>query len=144
MRLLVATDGSAHALRAAALAARLAREMPKVEITVLNVGHIPAVVYGGAGAEAMADFTAIHDALDRDGQTILDATVREFADVDVPIARLYREGDPSRAIVEAAEETKADLIVIGSRGRGQLGGLILGSVSERVLHRAGIPVLVVR
>jgi nucleotide-binding universal stress UspA family protein len=144
MRLLVATDGSPHALRAAALAARLAREMPKVEVTVLNVGHVPAIVYGGAGPEAMVDFTAIEDALDRDGQTILAATVREFAGIDVPIIRLYRAGDPSTAIVAAAEETNADMIVIGCRGRGQLGGLILGSVSERVLHRAGIPVLVVR
>ena len=144
MHLLVATDGSPHALRAAAFAARLAREMRQVEITVIHVGHIPAVVYGGAGAEAMVDFNVIEEALERAGQAALDSTAREFAGVDLSVTRLYREGDPSTAIVQAADETKADLIVIGCRGLGQLGGLILGSVSERVLHGAHVPVLVVR
>ena len=48
------------------------------------------------------------------------------------------------AILEKARDYKADLIVMGSRGLGQIGGLILGSVSERVLHRAHVPVLIVR
>ena len=42
------------------------------------------------------------------------------------------------------EEHNADLIIMGSRGLGQVGGLILGSVSERVLHGAYGPVLIVR
>jgi len=48
------------------------------------------------------------------------------------------------AILDKAREYKADLIVMGSRGLGQIGGLILGSVSERVLHGARVPVLIVR
>jgi len=144
MRLLVATDGSPHALRAAALAARLARELRQVEITLINVGHVPAIAYGGAGPETMVDFNTLEEGLARAGQMILDTTAQEFAGVDVPITRLYRNGDPSALIVKTAAEMPADMIVIGCRGLGQLGGLILGSVSERVLHGAGVPVLVVR
>ena len=144
MRLLVATDGSPHALRAAALAARLARELRQAEITIVNIGHVPAIAYGGAGPDTMVDFSILEEGLERAGQVILDATVQEFAGVDVPVTRLYRKGDPAAMIVKTAAEAKTDMIVIGCRGLGQLGGLILGSVSERVLHGAGVPVLVVR
>ncbi len=47
-------------------------------------------------------------------------------------------------IIRAACESKADVIIVGARGLGQIGGLLLSSVSERVLHGAHIPVLVVR
>ena len=52
-------------------------------------------------------------------------------------------GPPAQAIVKYAEEQQADLIVIGSHGRGAVSRLLLGSVAERVLHLAGRPVLVV-
>ena len=64
--------------------------------------------------------------------------------VDARVRRIYRQGDPAGEIINAAEEHNADLIIMGSRGLGQVGGLILGSVSERVLHGAYGPVLIVR
>ncbi len=56
---------------------------------------------------------------------------------------LYRRGDQGHEIIAAGRELKADLIIMGSRGRGQLSGLILGSVSEQVLHGSRTPVLIV-
>lgn len=56
---------------------------------------------------------------------------------------LVWEGEPSESILAAAEAEKADLIVVGTRGRGTVGRL-LGSVSDAVVHRARVPVLVVR
>lgn len=145
MRVLVATDGSPHAIRAAELAARLAREMREVEVVLVNVGHIPAVALGGPGPDAMINLGMIEEALESAGKAILDQTQRAFAGVTVPVTRVYRRGgDPAGEILKAAKEVHADLIVMGSRGLGQIGGLILGSVSEHVLHGAHTPVLIVR
>ena len=55
-----------------------------------------------------------------------------------------REGRPAGAILEVADALALDLIVIGSHGRSGLDHLLLGSVTERVLRKAPVPVLVVR
>jgi nucleotide-binding universal stress UspA family protein len=57
------------------------------------------------------------------------------------LERRLEEGDPAREIVDAARETRADVIVMGSRGRSGLGRLLLGSVAEQVLRQAPCPVL---
>ena len=62
----------------------------------------------------------------------------------VAITPVIREGRPAAAILEAAEELKPDLIVIGSHGRSGLDHLLLGSVAEKVLRKAACPVLVVK
>jgi nucleotide-binding universal stress UspA family protein len=51
---------------------------------------------------------------------------------------------PALTIVKYAQETKVDLIVMGTHGRGALSHLLMGSVAERVVRLAGCPVLVVR
>lgn len=53
-------------------------------------------------------------------------------------------GDPASVLLAAAERHRCDLIVIGARGRGPVKGLLLGSVSQAVLHGAGVPVTIVR
>jgi len=144
MRILVATDGSSHAKRAAELAARLAGELRKAEIVLVNTGHIPAIALGGPGADMMVDYSVLEEGFEKAGQAILEQTAAVFHGADAPVTKQYRRGEPSHEILAAAAEAKADLIIMGSRGLGQIGGLILGSVSERVLHGAHIPVLIVR
>ena len=143
MRLVVATDGSPHAKKAVEYAARLTRELRETEILLVTVGHIPALAMADPGMPVL-DITPLVEATERAGQQILEEAMAGFAGVTVPVKRIYRNGDPSIQIIEAATEAKADLIVVGARGLGQVGGLILGSVSERVLHGSSIPVLVVR
>lgn len=53
-------------------------------------------------------------------------------------------GDPGESIIAAAEAEAADLIVVGTHGRGPIGRLFLGSVSQHVVHNAPCPVLVAR
>jgi nucleotide-binding universal stress UspA family protein len=56
---------------------------------------------------------------------------------------LVWDGDPGDGILAAAEAERADLIVVGTRGRSVVGRM-LGSVSDHIVHRARVPVLVVR
>lgn len=69
------------------------------------------------------------------------ARARE-AHPELDVRRVVVEGYPAQALAEAAED--AALIVVGSRGRGALAGLVLGSVSHGVAHAASCPVMVVR
>jgi nucleotide-binding universal stress UspA family protein len=63
---------------------------------------------------------------------------------DVPVHRIDRSGYPADELVEYATEVGAGLIVVGSRGRGDLAALVLGSTSHRVIHAAPCSVLVVK
>jgi nucleotide-binding universal stress UspA family protein len=143
MRILVASDGSPHAIGAAKWTARLVRELRDAEVVLVNVGHIPAVALGGPG-EGYIDFAALEEGMRQSGEAILGETAKAFTGIDAQVSRVYRVGDPAGEIINAAKEHSADMIVMGSRGFGQIGGLILGSVSERVLHAAHGPVLIVR
>ncbi len=61
----------------------------------------------------------------------------------VPVDIVVRHGSPARAVVEVAAERDVDLVVLGRRGAGGFRGLLMGSVSRRVVERAGRVVLVV-
>jgi nucleotide-binding universal stress UspA family protein len=60
------------------------------------------------------------------------------------VSFLIWEGDPGESIVEAARAEHADLIVVGSHGRGGVGRFLIGSVSDHVVRHAPCPVMVVR
>ena len=57
---------------------------------------------------------------------------------------LYTIGDPATAIADYAKKQRCSAIVMGSRGRGRVRGLVLGSVADRVLHLAACPVTIVK
>jgi len=62
---------------------------------------------------------------------------------DVPIDTRVEQGDPAGVILRLAAETKCDLIVLGTHGRGLIGRFLLGSVAESVVRHAICPVLTV-
>ena len=64
--------------------------------------------------------------------------------IGVTASFLVWTGDPGPSIVSAAEAESADLVVVGTHGRGTIGRLLLGSVSDYVVRNAPCPVLVVR
>ncbi len=78
---------------------------------------------------------------------IVDGTVRQLKDVGVnarPEIRRAGPGHAAQEILDVAEAEGASLIVMGSRGLGDWSGLLLGSVTHKVLHLSRLPVLVAR
>ncbi|HYM68234.1 MAG TPA: universal stress protein [bacterium] len=144
MRVVLATDGSRHAERAAQWAVAFATRLGDVDVTLVNVGHIPAAPITGPGVHGVVEFRVVTESLERAGAEILARTAELFKGKAVEIRSTYRTGDPAHEVLKVAEEAHADLIVLGRRGLGRIGGLILGSVSERILHGAHCPVVVVQ
>jgi nucleotide-binding universal stress UspA family protein len=81
----------------------------------------------------------------RDGRhDAAQALVERGRAIGVPVSFLVWTGDPGESIVSAAEAENVDLVVVGTHGRGTIGRLLLGSVSDHVVRNAPCPVLVVR
>ena len=132
MKIMLAVDGSACAQHALEAALRL---LPVKGATVALVSVTPPV--GLEPMAGMAPYPAVSmaplpDAADT-RHHLEDARLRLEAAGVHPLL-VSRTGDPARAIVEAAQEFDADILVLGSHGRGALGRLVLGSVSDAVAH----------
>jgi nucleotide-binding universal stress UspA family protein len=139
-RILIAFDASAHAEQALAEAVEFGRAI-NAELTVLTVA--PEVYDMTLGYVAPpADFEGVREQIDDGFQTMLDAAV-DTVPADLPVKKVLRRGDAAREIVDEARDGSHDLIVMGSRGRGDFRSLLLGSVSHKVLQSSPVPVLVV-
>ena len=68
----------------------------------------------------------------------------QAADPAVHVERRLEEGNPVAQILHVAQETRADLLVLGTHGRSGLGRLLMGSVAEQVMREASCPVLMVK
>ena len=79
-----------------------------------------------------------------DRERVAQALVARGRSAGVTVDFLVWEGDPGEAIIEAAAAEGADMIVVGSHGRGTVGRFLIGSVSDHVVRNAPCPVLVVR
>ena len=144
-RVLVATDGSEHALGAIDIAADIAGPTG-AEVTVL---HVMRHAGSGRVPEELRELTRVehvevneHEMLERVAQEIVDGAAKRLRGRGVgKVATRIAVGDPASMVVEAARDSKADLIVIGRRGLGALGSTLLGSVSLKVSQIADVPVL---
>ena len=78
-----------------------------------------------------------HEGIEKAGRTLIE-TAQAIAEEKLPgkVSTELRGGDPADEIVNSAEENASDCIVIGSRGLGDFGGLLLGSVSHKVHQSA--------
>jgi nucleotide-binding universal stress UspA family protein len=140
---LLPVDGSESALRAAAALADLARTAPGLHAILLNVE--PAVplmqrMVDGRPGEVRRMEEPLRDA----GERLLAPARAALERVGVRCTSFVEFGDPADTIVARAQEWNADLIVMGTHGRGAIGSLLLGSVAQKVLQRAAMPVMLVK
>jgi nucleotide-binding universal stress UspA family protein len=145
-RILCAVDHSDPSLRAVHLALRLAAGC-KLDLLLLNVVRLP----GGEQA-GIADYLRYEHNADPPSVVMREAAQDELArlreqlspESDVAITCEIRTGEAATAIVAAAKDCQADLIVVGHRSQNRLAQALLGSVARRVLETAPCPVVVVR
>ena len=130
-----ATDGSETAARALPYALGLA-EPDKAKLVVAHAREI--AVGRGGGYPVLADENELRERIGRQVEDLrsggLDATF---------IVRTCTAGNAVRTIAEIAEEVGADLIVVGTHGYGRVAGLLLGSVTQGLLHAGVCPVIAV-
>jgi nucleotide-binding universal stress UspA family protein len=129
-----ATDGSS----AASSALPLARGLAKTSGAKLIVAHVDELVHARGGLHTHPDEEQLLDAIRR---TVAELR-EEGIDAELQIATAST-GGPAHVIAEVAHKAGADLIVAGARGHGRIAGLLLGSVTHRLLHIAHCPVLTV-
>jgi nucleotide-binding universal stress UspA family protein len=133
--LLVAVDFEAASRRAVELARELAAPL-QAELCLVHTYLLPVYTYPGLEPAVPAMFY---------GEITAAATraLQAFAaEVSVPRA-LLREGDPAETILATATEIHATMIVMGTHGRRGLSHALLGSVAEKVVRGAHVPVLTV-
>ncbi len=143
---LIATDGSDISIEAARRGVALLRPS---KVTLLTVADTSVADDSGAGGFegpllSPAEAEETRGAILEEGDDELAATIAGIAVDPGVVERLLVEGASGQTIVSVAEEIGADVIVVGSHGKGWFKRVVLGSVSEYVLHHSQIPVLIVR
>lgn len=135
-KILVATDGSENAVMAVEHAAEVARMAGSTEVLIVHV--CPAC-------------TADLDPDDKNrelAEVIVQDAGKVITEAGIPVrTRVEIDASPEltgNALVDIASEEEVDLIVIGSRGLSEFKGMLLGSISNKVLQKAHCPVLVIK
>lgn len=141
MRIVHATDFSEGARRADALAVRLAAAL-RAELVLVHV--VQEAVLFGEGLMRIEAVREVFEGQQRWARERLAARAAEIAATGVPARGVVRLGAPAGEIVRLAEEERADLIVLGTHGRGPIGRFLVGSVADRVVRTAPCAVVTVR
>ena len=140
--ILVPVDGSETSLQAVAKAAELAKAFNS-EVTAVYV--LDPYPFTGVGADFAYGQAQYLSAATAEANKALEDVTERMKDTGVTVKTLVGEGHAiHEGIVRVGENVGADLIVMGSHGRRGLEKLVLGSVAQRVLQTAKVPVLVVR
>ena len=136
--ILLVTDGSTPAKRAADLAATLALQFGSTIILLHAYNPVPPYLGQPHYNEALAEVL-------QQAHALVDSVVENLHERGVSdVIKDVLEGPAADAILRATEARKPDLLVIGGRGMSAWQGLLLGSVSMAVTQRAECPVLVVK
>jgi nucleotide-binding universal stress UspA family protein len=138
-RVLVAVDGSRHSDLALAVAIALA-DRDRARLTILtvipNINESTAALAYGAPVDPMA----MQIDADRGAERTMRAAIDAVPDSQ-PVDAVTRRGSAGSEIVAQVKDGNHDAVIVGARGLGRIGSLV-GSVSQYVLHHAGVAVFV--
>jgi len=136
-RILLPVDGSRLSDAAADMAIDIAVNY-NASIVLL---HVRKAVPTGLGQPNADDLLTV---LTKGAKSVMEHYLKKLVDADIDFHDLIIGGEVAEVVSNVAEVEKCDLIVMGSKGKSDLEGLILGSVTHKVLHTAAVPVLVVK
>lgn len=146
MKILIAIDGSTFSKPALNAASDIVGARPDVEFKILTAYEAPAPV-AAAPFVPMPFYTQeIVDGLRQQAETIADAAGRQLRE-RFPSSRISTcvvMDEPGSAIVSKAMTWRPDLIIVGSHGHGMIGRVLLGSVSDHVVHHSPCSVMVAK
>jgi len=140
MKILLAVDGSAFTKKMLAyVTTHLDLFSGDIEYTALTVqGALPPRARAAVGREVVDAYYAEESA------KVLDPVVKFLTRHKLNVTTLSKVGNAGELIAKTAESGKFDMVIMGSRGHGALGSLVMGSVATKVLASCGTPVLLVR
>jgi nucleotide-binding universal stress UspA family protein len=144
MRVLLATDGSPAAGIAVDLVAGIDWPAGTSVQVVEAVGWGVTPLLGPWASVSTTDAAAIEARLREAAQATLDEVRTRLAGRGLDVVTSVLHGRPATAVVDVAGASHADLIVMGTRGHGNIGSMLLGSVSGEVIDHAPAPVLLAR
>ena len=136
-QIVVGIDGSSTAREALRWAIAEARHHG-AQLVVVHAWHDPYIGTALPFSPGLLDPTSYQAVGERLVDTIVDQ--EDLSGLPAPVRKVIVHDSPAHALVEAAKD--ADLLVVGSRGHGGFTGLLVGSVSQQVIHHATCPVVV--
>lgn len=138
-KILCPVDFSEYSILALRYASALARDNDATLIVYHSIPDLtPAISYLEG-----AFLLTVSDALINNAKSTLESWVKKYVTPDLAVEKIVGKGNPAESIVDTSRKEKVDLLVMGTHGVTGYERFLMGSVTNRVLHKSSVPVLVV-